>query len=468
MKNSVLIFSLILFGFGAKSQQHLSLPQAIDMGLKNNLQVNAADIQSQRQGIVSDLSKASMWPNLNASASYGINQGRSIDPFTNGFINQKVNYSNYGASSNVLLFNGGSLQNKIQSDKLGHRATEMELQQAKDNITINIILAYLQILSAQDVLKQVREQSVVTQNQVKRLEILNQQGAIAPAEYFDLKGQQANDEIAVSDNEANVASAKLNLCQLLNIPFDKNMQVDTLAADQLHLDYGDTPDNIYQSALQNFAQVKAVHLRTQSAEKALAAAKGSLFPTLSLGGNVNTNYSSAAMQSKLINTSEVASDSYVEVNGSKLPVMIQKDNFQSSKIHFGDQLNNNIFSSVYLNLSVPIFNGFQSKKRINLAKLDLRQSQIQESGAQTELQQSIERAYVNLMNSKDKYLLLQKQLNAFEESFRGAEIRFNAGAINSVDFLIAKNNIDRARTNLIMSRYDYLLRARILDYYKGK
>ena len=84
------------------------------------------------------------------------------------------------------------------------------------------------------------------------------------------------------------------------------------------------------------------------------------------------------------------------------------------------------------------------------------------------MQQSIERAYVNLTSTSDKYKILLDQVNAFAESFRAAEIRFNAGAITSVDYLIAKNNLDRTNINLIIAKYDFVLRTKILDYYQGK
>ena len=96
------------------------------------------------------------------NADHGTNQGRSIDPFTNAFITQNVDYASYGASSDILLFNGFSLQNKIRSNALGYEASKMELQQAKDNLTINIILAYLQVLSAEDILANSRSQGIVT------------------------------------------------------------------------------------------------------------------------------------------------------------------------------------------------------------------------------------------------------------------------------------------------------------------
>ena len=144
------IYSTIFFltlTFFAQAQNKLTLQQAIQMGIANNIDVNQSDLLMQKAGINLKQSKENMLPNLNLSANHGINQGRSIDPFTNAFINQKVDYAGYGAGSSILLFNGSSLQNKIRGNALGYEASKMELQQSKDNLTINIILAYTKPLS---------------------------------------------------------------------------------------------------------------------------------------------------------------------------------------------------------------------------------------------------------------------------------------------------------------------------------
>ncbi len=452
----------------ASAQNKLTLKQAIETGIANNLDVAQSDLQMQKANITWRQSKANAFPNLNATANHGINQGRSIDPFTNAFINQNVDYASYGANSSILLFNGSSLQNKIKSNSLGYEASKMELQQAKDNLTINIILAYLQVLSSEDILERSREQKAVTDSQVNRLAILNQSGAIPPSQYYDLKGQLANDEIAIADNQAAMEIAKLSLVQLLNIPYNKNLGVERLPEEAFNVGYAAAPEKIYATALQQFAQIKSVRLRTQSAEKNIRSIKGELLPTLSLSGDINTNYSSAATESIFLNSSQVPSTDYVVVNGSQVPVITTKNNFDTRKINYRNQLNNNFFTTINLGLSISLFNGNQVRNRVKLAQIDFKNTQLVEQNTKVQLQQSIERAYVNLTNTSDKYTILLDQVNSFTESFRAAEIRFNSGAITSVDYLIAKNNLDRANSNMIISKYDFVLRTKILDYYQDK
>jgi len=468
MKSFFLIAAFVSSAFFATAQNKLTLQQAIETGIKNNLDVLQSDLLMQKADIAFNQSKESMLPNLNASADHGYNYGRSIDPFSNAFINQKVGFASYGASSNIVLFHGLSLQNQLKSNRLGYAASKLELQQAKDNLTINIILAYLQVLSAKDVLNQSQEQVLVTQKQVDRLEVLNQSGAILPADYYDLKGQLATDQITIVDNKANLETAKLSLVQLLNIPYDKNLEVERMSEESINTNYSDTPDSIYQTALKQFAQVKAANLRTQSAEKNISFVKGQLFPTLSFGGNINTNYSSVATRDYFLNTTETPSSNYVTVDGSQYPVIVKQNNYSSRKINYSDQLSNNLFYTIDLGLTIPLFNASRIRNQVKLAKIDFKNSKLVENNTKTQLQQSIERAYVNLTSSSEKYKLLQNQVNSFAESFRTAEIRFNAGAITSVDYLIAKNNLNRAQSNLIIAKYDFVLRGKVLDYYGGK
>ena len=316
-KTGVYIFGLLLFLFAghiATAQGgKLSLKQAIETGIANNLDVSQAGLRARENEINWKQAQLNRYPNLNATASHGVNQGRSIDPFTNAYINQRVAYSSYGISSGVILFNGLTLQQSVKQTSLAYQASSMDWQQAKDNITIGIILAYLQVLADEDVLVQSNNQAALSLQQVERLEILNREGAIAPSLLSDLRGQYAVDQLAILNAQQALETSRISLSQLMNVPYDKNMQLERLDASAFAGVYTDTPAAIYETALKNFAQVRAAELRRQSAERGVKVAKGLLYPTLSLNGNANTNYSDAATTDLFINTTDVVSNDYVVV-----------------------------------------------------------------------------------------------------------------------------------------------------------
>lgn len=462
---AILFFGLSLTG---AAQMKLSLQQAIELGVKNNMDVLQSGLAAEKSSIIWRQSRMSMLPNLNAAVNQGTNYGKSIDPFTNSFIDQKVNYGNYGASSNILLFNGFSLQNEIKSNRLGLEASEAELQQAKDNLTLNIILAYLQILSSQAILQQALEQVTVTQDQVNRLALLNNEGAISPSDYYDLKGQLASEQITIADSKANVEMARLTLCQLLNIPYQKELEVAALPDENVSITGISSPAEIYQTAQKEFAAVKAAGLRVESADRNIRSVRGKLYPTLSFGGSLSTNYSSVASMSEFVNSSVVASTDFVDVGGTQYPVFKNQNNYATHKLKFGNQFNNNLFYTLNLGLIIPLFNGSNVRSQVKMAGIDLESAKLKVQNTKTLLQQAIERSYVNLIASRDKYQLLIGQVKSFEESFRIAEVKFNEGVITSVDYLVAKNNLDRAKSNLIISKYDFILRQKVLNFYSGK
>jgi outer membrane protein len=460
----VLFYYARVFGQGNK----LTLKQCVETAIANNLDVQQSGLLMQTDKINWNQAKLNMLPDLNGAAGSSINQGRSIDLSTNGYTNHQATYSDYGLSSGVILFNGLYLRNTAKQNALAYEASKMDWQQTKDNLTINIILAYLQVLNNEDLLTQLRSQEGLSKKEAERLEILNKDGAIAPSLLSDLKGQYANDQLSIISAQNALETSKISLCQFMNISYDKNMQLERLDTESYATKYEDTPDKIYQESLKQFSLIKAVDLRKQSAEKRVKAARGQLFPTLSFNGNAGTNYSSTAANPILINTTDVTSKDYVLENGTPNPVIYKQNNFEFEKIGYGSQLNNNFSTSVSLNLRVPIFNSLQQRNRIKLAQLTLKNNELVASATKTQLQQSIEQAYINMASASDRYKVLLEQVSAYTESFRAADIRFNSGLGTSIDYLTAKNNLDRSNINVISAKYDYILRTKVLDYYQGK
>jgi Outer membrane protein len=447
----------------------LSLRQCIETGLKNNLDVLESQLTMQSDKINFNQAKLNLLPDLNGSASQTFSQGRSIDPYSNTPVTQNVSSSNFSLSSGIILFNGLALQNTIKQNSLLYEASKMDWQQIKDNLTINIILAYLQVLSSDDQLAQARNQAALSGEQVKRLEILNQQGAIRPSDLYDLRGQYASDQVEIINMQNTLETAKISLCNLMNIPYSQDMALEPIQAEAYIIRYESTRDQIYQTALKELALVKAVDFRAQSAEKSVKVARGFLYPTLSFGASISTGYSSVAQENQFVSTTYEPTTDTAVGNNVKLPVYRFQDNFTAySKIPYMDQINNNVFTSYGFTLRVPIFNALVQRNRVKQAKLNLQDRQYIASTTRTQLGRQIDQAYINMLSAFDRYKVILDQVSAFTESFKAAEIRFNNGVGTSVDYLIVKNSLDRANLALITAKYDYVLRTKILDFYQGK
>jgi outer membrane protein len=435
---TVIVAMLSGLVLNAQSGHVWSLRQAVETGLKNSLLVNQADLRAQREEVSWRLAKGDMLPDLIGNINHNLNIGRNPGA-DNTYSNNTFTSANWNLNSNVTLFNGLRLWNRLRSSQYAYEAGKLEWQQQKDNLTLDIILAYLQILNNQDQLTLARVQTAQVQEQYNRLEILNNQGAILPSDLTDMKGQLSQNKL----NEINTANAleqaKLRLAQLMNIPYDSTIQVERMTVEQFDINYNSTPDSIYKVASEQLAIAKSPEMRRKSAERTLAAARGNLIPSIGFGASYGTQFYSNFT-----------------------------DNNTNKTIPYYDQLKNNYGFGFGIGINIPFLNGFFNRNQVRLAKINLKDFELQEQTTLIQLRQAIERDYMNMRTSVNQYQALVEQVAALTESFRAAEARFNAGVGNSVDFLLARNRMDQANINLIVARYNYALRTKILDYYQGR
>jgi outer membrane protein len=428
----ILIFTcLCTKAFAQSADSVYTLQQCIDIAIKNNLDVHKSELQMDADRIYWKQARENLLPSFNANVDHTIYNGRSQNADLT-YVNSQITNANYNLNSSLTLFNGMNLINSIKQSSLAYQAGKMDYQQAKNDISLNVITTYLQVLDNEDLFTQAQNQLEVSLKQTERTEILNKDGNIPPQQMYDLRGQLANDKLNIVNTRSNIYAAKLNLLQIMNVPFNKEVKLARLRADEVPGVYQQSAGEIYNTALSDLALVKAAELRVKSAEKGVAALKGNLFPTLSLNSGISTLYSSGSAGS------------------------------------YGDQFKNNYNTGFGLGLSIPILSGFQRRNKVSLAKIDLQSARYTNDATKIQLKQNVEQAYVNMGAAYERYQILGDQVKAYEESFRIADVRFTDGDLNSVDYLVAKGNLDRAKTGLINARYDYFIRTKILDYYQGK
>lgn len=472
MKKLFFFISLAVLPFWGIAQTVYSLKQCVDLAWANNLQVKQSTLQLETAENTFIQSKNNLLPTVSGNFNLGLNNGRSIDPFTNGYITQQLLSSNAGINANYTVYDGMRLKNTVKQNGLLVQAAKMDVQQEKDNLTLNVLLAYLQILNSEELLKLANTQAEVTKKQIDRLVIMDKAGAIQPAVLYDMKAQLASDELAVVSADNALSTSKLALLQWMNLPFDKNIQVEKLdlknSTPSVLTPYETPVPQIYADALKHLGMIKASEGRIESAKMGINIAKSYTYPRVSLFGQLGTNYSSAAKRALAIGSSDVATNNYVNVNGNRLPVFTKETNFQNNKIGYFNQFGNNLNSFVGVNVQIPIFDAFQTRSLVQLARTQEKIAANIAENLKVQLRQTIEQADLNRATSYTRYTVLARQVEAFQLSFNAAEKKFTEGVIHSVDYLIVKNNLDRARANLVNAQFDYLLRVKILDFYRGK
>ncbi|WP_407557444.1 TolC family protein [Winogradskyella sp. 4-2091] len=461
------IFNLMVWSIFAQNDatKRYSLEDCISIALENNLELKSTALLENSAKINYQQSKANLLPSVNGNFNVGVNDGRSIDPFTNDFINQELTFSNLGLSLDMTVFNGFRLLNTAKQNRLNNQASQLETEAAQQDLILNVTLAYLQVLNAQDVLELSKARLKVTKQQLKIQKDFFDDELGNPADYADILGQVASDETSVLVSESSLNNAKLSLIQLLNVETDIEVNSETMLLD--FEEYKLSADEVYTDALQNLATFKAKELRIDAARKSVSVAKSQFTPEISIFGGVNTNYSSAAETFTASGTSIVATGDYVTVDGQDLSVMAEQTTFDAQNIAYRDQLDNNLNTVVGVAVNVPLFNGFRAKNNVALRKIEVKESLLELERTHLDIKNAIAQVHFDMKAVYQRYQSIEKQVEAYQESYRINEIRFKNGVSNFLNYISSKNNLDNALVNRANAKYEYLLRTKVLDYYRG-
>ena len=391
----------------------LSLQQAVSIAIKHNLLVNQADIQAQVGKVNYNQAWEYMLPTLNGQINEAYLSGRNLNTTSYQYVNTSQVAGSYGLSTNLTLFNGLQLQNGIKQYRYAYDASKMDLQQQKNNITLNVLLAYLQILSSRDLLAIAKEQANVDSIQMVRLDTLNQSGALLLlSNLTDLKGQYAGDLANIAAAANNLEIAKINLFNILNVPYNRTVEYDQSAFTLQVAEYNDDPDGIYKRSLETMPSVKAAQLRVNSYQKALLAAKGAYYPQLTFYGSVNSNWSDQNLTGV---PSNISSDTtgYVNVTGTKYYTFADHQQYDYHKIPFWDQVKNNRNQQFGVQLNIPILNYLRVRNNVRQARLNLKNQQLISENTRVVLQQNVETAYQNMITAYKQYKSYIEQAAAY-------------------------------------------------------
>lgn len=480
---SLLIFFIICLAFQSKAQNAvqasgnettLDLQEAVNIAQKNNISVKQSENQVLLIGLQLQQSRFNLLPNASGNINEFFNFGRSLDPFTNTNIDQNINYNQLSLSGNVIIFNGHQLKNTIAQNDILFKATQLDLQAMKENIGLQVALAYLNIMNAEDQLLISQSQTKITKLQIDRTDKLVKAGSLAQSNLFDLKAQLATEETTVINNQSSLDLAKLTLIQLLNDRYITNVKVNRISVPTPATGaYEASIDKVYEIAEGTQPTVKAADLRIKGADKGIEIAKSGFLPIIS--GNVSMGANQSNAQKNLVLRDIVSTNNLGTVNfqGQEIPLVVTSTNKgvpvrTDITTNYFTQLGNTFNYGFGVNANIPIFSRYANKTNVTRAKIQKENANLNAQQARLTLRQNIETAYTNLTNSAKRYDSFLIQVAALEESFRAAESRFNAGAIDFVSYSLQKTNLDKAKGNLVQAKYDFIFRTKILDYYQNK
>ncbi|RYF13224.1 MAG: TolC family protein [Flavobacteriales bacterium] len=454
-------------GQKAFAQEVITIQQAVERTLSNNLQVKQAQLSTALSDENFSQSKYALYPTLNGSANYNKNFGRSIDPSTNQYISQQFSSASGSLSAGADLFQGFAKINQIKQNKILLDADKTNVEKIKNDLILSVVTSYMQILYNKDLLAASEQQLTVAKQTLNREQALLDAGNKTLADVSQSKSQVATAELNVTNAQNNLAISYLNLNQLMEMPSNSKFEVQApLINDNTAAKNNYDVNEIYNNAINTFPDIKLASLRTAAAAKGIDIAKANYSPRLSIGAGLGSNYSSGRQElissapngTREIGRTAITNESVVVPNFTTL--------FANQK--FNDQIRENFNQSIGLNLSIPIFNGFNARSSVRRAKISYQNTQVQEQLAKNNLSKVISQAVLDLKAAEGRFASTTNAFNAQKDAFYVVEQRYAVGLVNSLDYSTAQTNINKAEIDMIQAKYDLIFRAKVIDYYLGK
>lgn len=454
------------------SQEVWSLEQCIRHAQEANLLVRQAQTNARVALLSERQAKAGRLPSINANSTLGEQFGRTIDPATNQFVTSGITFNSIGLTAGVPLFAGGQINHGVRQAHWNAQAAKADAEQTANNLALQVAQAYLSVLLAEEQGEIARRRVEQARFQLETTTKLIEAGSAPAADRFNAQAQLAREEQLAVQAQNNIELAMLTLKQLLQLEPDYNLRIERprveppadAAPETLTL------PAVYAIARETQPGVKAAHFRLKSAETGVALAKSAYYPTVTLFASLNTNYSSQFRDfgnPRILGT-VLGPPVIVRINEVDVPVQQYVNILEFPRLSYFDQLERNFGQGFGLQISVPIYQNGRNRLSVERARLNVINAQLQENQAQQQLKNDIQTAIANARAGRLQLEAAQKTYEFMQAAFANTERRYQLGAANLLEFTTARNNRDNAENDLLIARYDYVFRLKILDFYMGK
>ena len=420
----------------AQSDGAWSLRRCIDYAVENNITVKQQDVTRRQSEIELSTARNSRLPDLSASASQNFSFGRGLTS-ENTYSDTNTSSTSFGLSTSVPLFTGMRIPRTIERGRLNLSAATADLEKAKNDITMQVARAYVQILYNQELRDVAARQITIDSLQVVRLQEMLGNGKASGAEVAQQKATLAQSRLTLTQTENDCRLATLDLAQLLELPTPEGFAIVRPDANKIDPSADlppASPDEIFRQALAVRPEVKAENDRLKSSLMDIKIAQSALLPTLSFSAGLGSNY------------------------------------YKTGGFHadgFGRQMRNNFSQYVGLNLSIPVFNRFETRNSIRSARLGSEARRLQLDNVRKTLYKEIQQAYYNAVNARAKFVSSREAERSNKASFDLMAAKYEYGKANMTEFNEAKNSYLKACSDLVTAKYEYMYGTSLLEFYRG-
>ena len=438
----MLVLLLALVRLGLLAQNKLwSLRECCDYAVEHNISIKQQQNQCRQQEIQLSTAKNSRLPDLSGSIGQNFSFGRGLTA-ENTYSNTNTSSTSFNLSTSVPIFTGFKIPNQIKLNQLNLEAATATLEKAKNDIRMQVAQAYVQILYDMEISEVAHRQIAIDSAQVARLQAFVNNGKASEAELSQQRSTLANSRLTATQADNNTRLALLTLTQLLELPTPEGFNIVKPNLDDLAVlgtlgspGMVPTPDQIYADALGVKPEIVAQQLKLKGTEHSIKIAQAGYYPTLSFSGGLGTNY---------YTTSGFKSDA------------------------FGTQIKNNFSQYIGLNLSVPIFNRFQTRDNIRTAKIEQENQQLALDNTKKTLYKDIQQVYYNALNAQSKEKSSEEAVKSSKDAFTLMQAKYENGKATITEFNESKNNYLKSESDLVQARYENLYQHALIEFYRGK
>lgn len=429
MKRIVFALAVIACSLPVMAQSHRwTLDECVDYAVAHNINVLQTKISEDQGRIAVDEAKSGFMPQVNGYASQSFNFGRGLTA-DNTYANRNTSSFALGANLQMPIFQGLRNVRNLEYSKVNLRALIERTGAAKDNVTLNVIGGYLQALYAQEMLGVANENLAISKRELERREKLLEAGKIPELDLYEARAQVAQDELTVVNSQNDSITALLDLAQMLNLENYTDFAIVPLTDTRMDIL---NADEVFANAMRNNHEIKAAGIESEAAQKYIGVARTGYIPTLSFNAGLGTNY-------------------------YKTSGFTNED--------FGAQFRHNFSKSIGFSLSVPIFDGLNTRNSVRRAKAQAAVSALRFDDARNNLYKSITTAYTQAVAAQKKYAASKVSVESSLAAFNAIQVKYNNGRATPTEFSKAKSDYTNALANQVQAKYEAMLRARILAFY---
>jgi outer membrane protein len=469
----ITVTSLILIAQSAYTQniEKWDIRRCVEFAVKNNISVRQADLEIRFSKLDFDQSKLSLYPQANFSTNVGYSSGRNQDPTSFSLITTGYTFNNVNLQASMDIFNWFNKKNTMASRELTVKASEAGAEKARNDISLNVAVAYLQVLLAREQAELVLSQVAQTKSQLESTRKQVDAGKLPELNAANLESTLASDSSNLISAQTSASQMLLQLKALLNLdaatPFDIEVPpVDRIPVEDLA---SLQPDAVYALAVKSFPQQKKDNFNVAAARKSADAAHAAMYPTFSLFGSLGSGFNSKSSEvvSKTVVNAPIGS---VTVGGTPYDVfpITPFNNYTYGNINYFNQINQNFRQSIGLSMSVPILNGGVLRSGWQRAKLNVNQYELVQEQNSFTLKQDIYKAYNDAVAAVQKFHATQKAVETSQKTLDFASKRYELGLLSTYDLTTSTNNLQYAKSQMVYAHYDYVFKMKLLEFYKGQ